>query len=113
MKLFREIGADGLHIEEVYTREDIISPQTYKEFVFPFNDRFINFARKLGLKTVLYVCGDVVPRLDQIGKLLPDALAFEESKKGFIVSNGSPFPLETEPSRIETMVKTAHNHRCQ
>jgi len=29
--------------------------------------------------------------------------------KGFIISTGSPFPLDTDPRLIDTMVETAHS----
>jgi uroporphyrinogen-III decarboxylase len=162
IKLFKSVGVDGVYIEEVYTSADIISPESYEEFVYPFNKQYIREIKEIGLKTILYVCGDIIPRLERIGCLGADALAFEESKKnfeidlediiqrvgeghcifgnidtikfgtkaskdemaeevrkqislgmeadGFIVSNGSPFPLETDPGHIDTMVQTAHEH---
>jgi uroporphyrinogen-III decarboxylase len=33
--------------------------------------------------------------------------------KGFVVSTGSPFPLDTNPRLIDTLVATAHSHRTQ
>jgi hypothetical protein len=33
--------------------------------------------------------------------------------RGFIVSTGSPFPLETDPRMIDTMIKTAHGIKLQ
>lgn len=161
IKLFNRVGVHGVYVEEVFTSADLISPETYNEFVFPYNQKFLEEIRNVGLQSVLYVCGDIMPRITQIGKLDPDAFAFEESKKGFevdienvvnelgdsncifgnldamefggdqgtekemaeevrrqieigksaqsfIVSNGSPFPLETDPRVIDKMIEVAH-----
>lgn len=162
IKLFKSVGADGVYIEEVYTGADIISPEFYDEFVYSFNKQYIRQIKEIGLKTILYVCGDIMPRIKRIGCLGADALAFEEGKKnfeidlenvvqkvgknhcifgnidtiqfgtkaskdemaaqvrkqisigvkadGFVVSTGSPFPLETDPGQIDTLVQTAHKH---
>ncbi|MBS3788102.1 hypothetical protein KGY79_07925 [Candidatus Bipolaricaulota bacterium] len=161
IKLFKRVGVNGVYVEEVFTSADLISLETYNEFVFHYNQRFLEEIRNIGLQSVLYVCGDIMPRIAQIGKLNPDAFAFEESKKGFevdienvvnelgdsncifgnldamrfggeqatekemteevrrqieigksaqsfVVSNGSPFPLKTDPRVIDKMIKVAH-----
>ncbi len=41
--------------------------------------------RQIGLQTVFYHCGAVEGRLDLLAGSAADALAFEESKKGFVV----------------------------
>ena len=162
VKLFKSVGADGVYIEEVYTSADIISPEFYDEFVYFFDKQYIRQIREIGLKTILYVCGDIMPRIERIASLGADALAFEEGKKGFeinledvvqkvgedhcifgnidtiefgtkaskdemaaqvrkqisiglkadgfVVSTGSPFPLETGPEQIDTLVQTAHEY---
>jgi uroporphyrinogen-III decarboxylase len=33
--------------------------------------------------------------------------------KGFVVSTGSPFPLDTNPRLIDTLVATAHSHSAR
>ena len=130
----------------------------YDEFVLPYDRELLKELRDLGLHTIFYVCGDVLPRLTRLVELAPTALAVEESKKGFeinladvaksignrmalfgnldstrimhwsdtqmaahieqqrrdarpaagfIVSMGSPFPLETPRERITAFIRAA------
>jgi hypothetical protein len=155
------VGIDGVYVEEVFTGADLISPQTYSEFVLAYNQPYFKHMRGLGLLPIHYVCGDVIPRLDQMAECDVAAIAVEESKKdfeieiedvvdrigdrvtvlgnidavrfglhatldemasevlrqarigarakGFVVSTGSPFPLDTNPRLLDAMVKTAHS----
>jgi len=43
----------------------------------------------MGLKVILYFCGDVTPRLPFLRQLPIDALMVEESKKDFIIDIGA------------------------
>jgi uroporphyrinogen-III decarboxylase len=154
------VGVHGIFAEEVWTGADIISSQSYENFVFPYNQDVFRHASAAGLHTIHYVCGNVMPRLQRIAQLGVSAIAVEESKKGFcieieevvkcigeqcavfgnidavqygiqasdaalkaevrrqaraglgakgfIASTGSPFPLDTNPRRIDTLVAAAH-----
>jgi len=160
MEVWAEVGIHGVYVEEVFTGADIISPRAYDEFVFAYNQPYFKHMSGLGLRPIHYVCGDVIPRLDQIAQLEIAAVGVEESKKkfvieleevmrqvagrvavlgnidavrfgqnasledmtaeanrqlrigqdasGFMLSTGSPFPLDTNPRLIDTMVATAH-----
>lgn len=161
MEAWAAVGIHGVYVEEVFTGADLISPRSYDEFVFAYNQPYFRHMRALGLLPIHYVCGDVIPRLDRIAQLDIAAVAVEESKKdfvievqdvvnrvadrvavlgnidavrfglhgtmeemaaevkrqarvgagakGFIVSTGSPFPLDTNPRLIDTLVTTAHS----
>jgi hypothetical protein len=154
-------GIHGVYVEEVFTGADLISPRSYDEFVFTYNQPYFRHMQALGLLPIHYVCGDVIPRLDRIAALDIAAVAVEESKKsfrieiedvvdrvagrtavlgnidavrfglhatleemaaeverqarigagarGFVISTGSPFPLDTNPRLIDTLVATAHS----
>ena len=154
-------GIHGVYVEEVFSGADIISPQSYEQFVFAYNQPYFQHMRSLGLLPIHYVCGDVLPRLEYMVQYDITAVAVEESKKGFridlaevvervagrkavfgnidavrfgihatpeemsaevrrqagigaqargfIVSTGSPFPLETNPRMVETLVTAAHS----
>jgi len=160
MGVWAEVGIHGVYVEEVFTGADIISPRAYDEFVFAYNQPYFKYMSGLGLRPIHYVCGDVIPRLEQIAQLDIAAVGVEESKKkfvieleevvrqvagrvavlgnidavrygqnasledmaveanrqlrigqdaqGFLLSTGSPFPLDTNPRLIDTMVATAH-----
>jgi uroporphyrinogen-III decarboxylase len=161
MDAWAKVGVHGVYVEEVFTGADMISPGSYDEFVFAYNQPYFRHMRGLGLYPIHYVCGDVIPRLERILALDIAAVAVEESKKqfrieieevvdrvqgrvavfgnvdtirfglhgtmaemedevrrqaeigvrngGFVVSTGSPFPLDTNPRLIDTLVATAHS----
>jgi len=161
MGAWASVGIHGVYVEEVFTGADTISPDSYDEYVFPYNQALFSHLSGLGLLPIYYICGDAVPRLDRIAGLDVAALAVEESKKnfrieieevvdrvagravvlgnidavrfglharledmaaevrrqahigakarGFVVSTGSPFPLDTNPRLIDTLVTTAHS----
>jgi uroporphyrinogen-III decarboxylase len=154
------VGVHGVYVEEVFTGADMISAQSYDEFVFAYNQPYFHHMCALGLLPIHYVCGDALPRLDRMADLEVAAVAVEESKKsfsaeieqvvdrvqgrvavlgnvdtirfglhgtmeqmtsevrrqaqvgsqakGFLVSTGSPFPLDTNPRLLDTLVATAH-----
>jgi uroporphyrinogen-III decarboxylase len=161
MAAWAATGIHGVFVEEVFTGADLISPRAYDEFVFAYNQPYFHTLRELGLLSIHYVCGDVIPRLDRMVELEIEAVAVEEGKKnfqieldevvdrvagraavcgnidavrfglqagldemaaevkrqarigarakGFVVSTGSPFPLDTNPRLIDTLVATAHS----
>lgn len=161
MDAWAKVGVHGVYVEEVFTGADMISPASYDEFVFAYNQPYFRHMRGVGLYPIHYVCGDVIPRLERILALDIAAVAVEESKKqfrieieevvdrvqgrvavfgnvdtirfglhgtmaemeaevrrqaeigaragGFVVSTGSPFPLDTNPRLIDTLVATAHS----
>lgn len=157
---FADAGYDGVYVEEIFSGVDILSPELFDEFVFPFNADYFRITRKLGLLTAYYVCGNPMPLIPRILQMECDAVAFEESKKnfsieiddvvtaagaakcvfgnidapyyglmaseaqikaeverqiqagrgakGFVVSTGSPLPLETPVKNIDAMIAAAH-----
>ncbi len=160
MQAWSAVGAHGVYVQEVFTGADLISPRSYDEFVFAYNQPYFHHMSGLGLLPIHYVCGDVVPRLERIAELDIAAVAVEESKKdfqieidevidrvagrvsvlgnvdavrfglnspleamaaevkrqvragrrarGFVVSTGSPFPLDTNPRLLDALIATAH-----
>jgi len=78
-------GVQYLWLEECLSSADLISPRDYERFAFATAGPTITAAQRLGLTVILYYCGDIVPRLPWLKRLGMDALAVEESKKGFSV----------------------------
>ena len=159
---YARAGVDCVWIEECLSSADLISPRDYQRFAFGSAQKFITDANQLGLATILYYCGDVMPRVPWLLRLGMTALAVEESKKvfavdigdvirqardtccvfgnvdsinavhrgtpaalaaevgrqlelgrrarGFVLCQGSPFPLETDLSRIDHFVRLARCH---
>ncbi|MFC1461041.1 uroporphyrinogen decarboxylase family protein [Verrucomicrobiota bacterium] len=78
-----KLGIDGIWLEEGLCSSDIISPDDYQEFAFPYEKRLIDAIEEAGLVAMLYFCGDIMPLLPSIKDLAPDVLSVEESKKNF------------------------------
>jgi uroporphyrinogen-III decarboxylase len=160
MEAWADVGINGVYAQEIFTGADLISPSSYDEFVFAYNQPYFQHMSALGLLPIHYVCGDVIPRLKRIAQLDIAAIGVEESKKGFVleldevvnrvegrvavlgnidavhfglhatmkemvaevkrqarigarakgfvISTGSPFPLDTNPRLIDAMVNAAH-----
>jgi uroporphyrinogen-III decarboxylase len=160
MQAWASLGIHGVYVEEVFTGADMISPRSYDEFVYTYNQPYFQHMRSLDLFPIHYVCGDVIPRLRRIVAYDIAAVAVEESKKnfeieigevvsavngktvvfgnidsvrfglhgtqaemaaevrrqvqigrqaaGFVVSTGSPFPLDTNPRQVDVLVESAH-----
>ncbi len=85
---FKDAGGQGIRVEECLVSADMISPAAYERFVLPYEERLFSQLRRMGLKTILYFCGDVMPRLPALCRLPIDALMVEESKKNFIIDIG-------------------------
>jgi len=77
------LGARGVWIEECWT--DLVGPESYRRFNLPGLRHITEAARSLGLFTIHYYCGDPADRMNLLLDTGADALALEESKKGFRV----------------------------
>ena len=85
---FKDAGGHGIRVEECLVSADMISPRMYERFVLPYEERLFEQLRRMGLKSILYFCGDVMPRLPALCQLPIDALMVEESKKNFVIDIG-------------------------
>ena len=79
------LGAPGTWMIEYAAGADVVSPATYREFVFPYEREVVGEAHCLGLKVYLWYLGDVMPLLPDIGRLEVDALFPEQGRKGYEV----------------------------
>lgn len=75
------LGAKAIWIEECLT--DMIAPDAFNKLNVPIIRRLIEEVRALGMKSLYYYCGNPMDRLDSLLSVGADALALEESKKGF------------------------------
>lgn len=86
---FKDAGGHGIRVEECLASADMISPAMYERFALPYEEKLFGQLRRMGLKTILYFCGDVMPRLPVLRELPIDALMVEESKKTFVIDIGA------------------------
>jgi len=52
----------------------VISPQIFDEFVAPYDSQIIALAHELGLRVVYHTCGGMMPFLERIADMGPDAM---------------------------------------
>ena len=81
----RNVGLDVVFIEEWACSGDLISPEDYLTFAWPFERDLCRELRRLGFRIVFYFCGPLQDRLTKLAELEADALAFEESKKNWVI----------------------------
>lgn len=84
----RHAGIPCIYVEECLSSADLISPEDYLKIAYPPTRDLIHGLKQLGLRVVYYYCGSPASRLEHLGALQADALAFEESKKGFVIDLG-------------------------
>ena len=88
VKVVAASGIRCLFVEECLSSSDLISEADYLKFCHPSTSELLQAARDAGLRTVYYFCGAIEDRLEHLAALPSDALAFEESKKGFAIDLG-------------------------
>jgi len=83
LKNAARIGTAGIWIEDSFT--DMISPGDFDRLNTKYIRRLAEEIRLLNMKSIYYFCGNPDGKWESILSLGVDALAFEESKKGFVV----------------------------
>lgn len=81
----RKAGVGCVFVEECLSSADLISEEDYRQHALPTTRELLCGLKDLGFCVVYYFCGSVERRLEHLAGLPADALAFEESKKGFII----------------------------
>jgi hypothetical protein len=80
------LGARGIWIEDCMV--DMISRRAYEVLNLPLIQAMVAEIRRLGMHSIYYYCGDPKGKLDLLVETGADALALEESKKGFTIDIG-------------------------
>ncbi len=80
---FKDAGGRGIRIDDAFAHADLISQRMYERFALPFQERLFAQLHLIGLQTMLYFCGDVLPRLPSLSQLPIDALLVEDRKRTF------------------------------
>ena len=79
------LQAPGAWMIEYSAGADTISPKAYREFVFPYEQKVVQEAHRLGMKVYLWFLGNVMPIASDIGMLGVEALFPEQGRKGYQV----------------------------
>lgn len=75
-------GYDGAMMVDSWASADVMSPDTYKNWIAPLHKLVSDELHRVGLKSVMYNTGNVMPLLPAISATGFDALSFEERIKG-------------------------------
>ena len=75
------IGGHGVWVAEMLGSADMISPEMYDEWIFPMEKELIEAIHAAGLQAILYLTGDVIPRIPAIKRTGADGLAVENRDK--------------------------------
>lgn len=78
------LGARGIWIEDCMV--DMISRAAYEALNLPLIQTMVEEIRSLGMRSIYYFCGDPKGKLELLLATGADALALEESKKGFDIN---------------------------
>jgi hypothetical protein len=77
------LGAASIWIEDSLT--DLISPKSFKRLNLPYLQRLVREIHACGMHSIYYYCGNPAGKLDLLIESGAQALALEESKKGFVI----------------------------
>lgn len=83
IKVLKEYGCHGYIGSETYCTPDLISPNTYRDLIFPAQKYFYKKVGEMGIVPIVYFLGDIIPLISYINKLGAAALLVEEPKKTF------------------------------
>jgi len=77
------LGADCIWIDDSLT--DLISPRAFERLNLPYLQKMVAEVHAHGMHSIYYFCGNPVGKLNLLLESGAEALALEESKKGFII----------------------------
>jgi uroporphyrinogen decarboxylase len=83
--LFREAGVpDALWIYEDmgFTKAPFISPELYRELIFPHHKRLVDFIHSYNIPLIMHSCGNIRPLLPHMAETGIDCLQVLEAKAG-------------------------------
>jgi len=82
---YDKLGVDGIFFQDAFSGADTLSLEHFRRLVQPFSERNFDEARRRGLKSIHYMCGDLKDRLEDMVSSGPDCISLEESKKNFTI----------------------------
>ena len=76
-KELADLGAPCIWIGEGLASSTLISPQMYKEFVLPYEEKVVSYIHSLGLPCIIHICGNATPILELIAQSGADCLELD------------------------------------
>jgi len=84
----RSAGAQAIYVADSWASCDILSPEFYNKFAYPYQEGIAKRAHEAGLKIILWSTGNILPLLSKMKSLPIDALAVEQSRKNVDIDIG-------------------------
>jgi uroporphyrinogen decarboxylase len=84
----KEYGAHGYAHSVSYFGADLLSPNTYRQLLFPLEREFYGEIGRMGLVPIMNFWGNMAPIAHHIGETGAQALLIDESRKGYVLDVG-------------------------
>ncbi len=88
MEALKQAGGSGFIGSETYCSADIMSPDLWRNIIYPAQKEFYHKVREMGLISVSYFLGDIMPLLPDLCEMGIHGLLVEEGKKNFALDIG-------------------------
>jgi len=77
MEHYRALGVHGFFICDPTASGDLISPRHFEEFAAPHTKSVVQALKKLGMVTILHVCGNTAKILPAVVDIAPEVFSFD------------------------------------
>ena len=110
-----ELGTHGIMMEDPSAAAQVISPNHYREFAYPYERKVTKELKKHGGEIIIHICGDTTPILEDLAATGAKCLSVDESvdlgraraKLGDRVALFGNVPVETLYSGSKTDIESS------
>jgi uroporphyrinogen decarboxylase len=74
-----DLGTHGIMIEDPSAAAQVISPEHYREFAYPYEKKVCGALKRYGGDVTIHICGDTSPILEDLAKTGAKCLSVDES----------------------------------
>jgi len=94
-----DAGAGAIYMEDPSASSNLISPQDYREFAYPYEKKLIAEVSK-HVPVIFHICGNITPILEDVLKLPISFLSIDENLNIFELHSRIPVWGNIAPSRL-------------
>lgn len=74
-----DVGTHGIMMEDPSAAAQVISPQHYREFAYPYEQKVARALKGYGGDVIIHICGDTTPILPDLARTGAKCLSVDES----------------------------------
>ncbi|MFQ5888194.1 MAG: uroporphyrinogen decarboxylase family protein [Candidatus Hydrothermarchaeales archaeon] len=74
-----DVGTHGIMMEDPSAAAQVISPEYYREFAYPYEKKVCKALRRYGGEVILHICGDTSPILNDLAETGAKCLSVDET----------------------------------